>query len=133
MDILHSSSSPLYGTAHDGDRGNEINVHATVTSITDDRNAVERNNISATVAFFAPYQPPHRTPYDIGNCFDRTNLALIIRRHIDRAEDYIALARRLHSAGLMNNEDFAQRVGERCAHLREHRNALFRLNELGRN
>jgi hypothetical protein len=82
---------------------------------------------------FAAYQPVYRRPYDLKNCFDRTNLAIVIRGYIDRCESYIDSARRLHSEGAMSARDFAQGAGVRLADLREHRNALFRLNELGSN
>ena len=130
MTFLHSTSPFRLVTAHDGDRSS-LSVHEPVTSTLNC--VITKPQAGADPTLFAPYQPVHRQPYDLGNCFDRTNLAIVIRSHIDRCEDYIALARRMHNDGRLSDTDFALGAGERLADLREHRNALFRLNELGRN
>lgn len=146
MDILHTASPSPLGSIADTDQSVNSYNHATVTSTLQPEYLTARNIIArgvlpkelrevtpAAALLFAPYQPVHREPYDLRNCFDRTNLAIVIRGHIDRCESYVALARQMHSDGRMSTSDFAQRAGERLADLREHRNALFRLNELGRN
>ena len=146
---FHEASPSRHdGTVTDTDRSVNTYVHATVTSTLQPPALTERNTIAlqtkvpgkeisevtpADHLIFAPYQPVHRQPYDLRNCFDRTNLAIVIRDRIERCESYVALARQMHSDGRMSTTDFAQRAGERLADLREHRNALFRLNELGRN
>lgn len=130
MDILHSTSPSRHVSAHDGDRSS-LSVHEPVTSTPDCYLSNVKRDCS--VALFAPYQPLHRQPYDLSNPFHRTNLAIVIRGHIDRCEDYIALARQMHSDGRMTDTEFALGAGQRLADLREHRTALFRLNELGRN
>lgn len=130
MDILHTASPSRHVAAHDGDRSS-LSVHDPVTST---GNCVVANpQPAADPALFAPYQPLHRQPYDLRNIFDRTNLAIVIRDRIERCESYVALARQMHSDGRMSDADFALGAGQRLADLREHRNALFRLNELGRN
>ena len=112
-----------HDAAHDGDHGS-LSVHAPVTST---------GNCVPSKELFAPYQPLHRQPYDLSNPFHRTNLSIVIRGYIARCEDYIATARRQHRAGLKSTSDFVEHAGKAMADLREHRNALFRLNELGRN
>lgn len=82
---------------------------------------------------FAPYQPYHGPAYDTGNPFDRTNLALRIRRAIDSREDFIALNERLYRRGDKCSAYYLQDAREALADLRRHRRALFRLNEIGSN
>ena len=130
MTFLHSTSPFRVVTADDADRSS-LSVHEPVTST--GNCGVANPQPAADPALFAPYQPLHHQPYDPQNIFDRTNLAIVIRGHIDRCEDYIALARQMHGDGRMSDADFALGAGERLADLREHRTALFRLNELGRN
>ena len=130
MTFLHSTSPFRVVTAEDADRSS-LSVHEPVTST---GNCVVVNPQPGTdQILFAPYQPLHRQPYDLRNIFDRTNLAIVIRGWIERCESYVALARQMHSDGRMSDADFALGAGQRLADLREHRNALFRLNELGRN
>jgi hypothetical protein len=130
MTFLHSVS-PFRRVTADAAGHASLSVHGLVTST--ENCGVANLQPAADQMLFAPYQPLHRPPYDLRNIFDRTNLAIVIRGHIDRCESYVALARQMHGDGRMSDTDFAERAGQRMADLREHRNALFRLNELGRN
>ena len=130
----HSLSLPSRpDTAHDGDRGSEISVHGPVTSTRDRNGVTKRNIVPTTEAILALYQPASGPPYDLENPFDRTNMALRIRRAIDNREDRITATRSLYEMGLITGAEYIERTDEAAAQLRRHRRALFRLNEIGRN
>lgn len=136
MDILHTASS-LIGSVDEADRSVNIDAHEGEASTIGDGCVTERNHLPAITPAdeetFRKYYPVYRPPYDLGNCFDRTNLAIIIRGWIERCEEGIERCHRLLHWQEITPTQFAERAGKNLADLREHRNALFRLNELGRN
>jgi len=93
----------------------------------------ERNFVAENEEIFAPYQPLNGRPYDPSNTFDRTNLALRIRRCIDSRQDYICLIERLYRGKLMPKRDYLGHTAEAAIQLQRHRRALFLLDSLGSN
>lgn len=106
-------------------------VNMNNSSTSDDDHLTERNFVAEDEEIFAPYQPLNGRPYDLGNPFDRTNLALRIRRCIDSRQDYICLIERLYRAKLMPKRDYLGHTAEAAIQLQRHRKALFLLASLG--
>jgi hypothetical protein len=84
----------------------------------------------ADESLFAIYQPVHRRCV-LTNPFDRTNIAICIRRISDKCEDYMALVERLYRGGLMDRDSYIERTNETAWDLLLHRTALSRLGEIG--
>jgi len=97
----------------------------------DDRSDNLGNVTPADESLFAMYQPVYLN-YDLANPFDRTNIAICIRKLIDRCEDYMALVERLYRRGLMDRDGYIERTNETAWDLHQHRSALNRLGEIGR-
>ena len=131
MTFIHSARF-LHRTQRAG--GAAATSDCVVTKSTpNDIGVTKRNIVPTTEAVLALYQPTSGPLYDLENPFDRTNMALRIRRAIDNREDRITATRSLYEMGLITGAEYIERTDEAAAQLRRHRRALFRLNEIGRN
>lgn len=80
----------------------------------------------------AVYQPAHGgRPYDLGNPFDRTNLAIRIQRCIDSRGDFLQLNEILYRRRCKSAADYLRDKDETLHRLRQHQRALNRLKKMG--
>jgi hypothetical protein len=127
----HSTSPSRQCTVLGVDHQKAVSAPENIASTVDDICFTERNFLAEDAEIFAPYQPLNGRLYDLGNPFDRTNLALRIRRCIDSRQDYICLIERLYRAKLMPKRDYLGHTAEAAIQLQRHRKALFLLASLG--